>query len=244
MNGRNGPAVGTAYFPDSASPGPARPKPRGPSSPAPSVRLAKLPHRRRPGMIALAVALIGLGVMLSTSIYQSVNHRVRVVVVTAAVRPGSVLTASDVGIASVSAGPGVSLIPAGQIRQVVGEVAGSALYPGMLLTSSELATSQPPRPGQVLVPLPVRPSGLPASGLSPGDRVTVVAAPGAVGQSGTATAPTLTRPVNGVVEAVSRVTGSDGYRVVDVIVPAYIGPELAKQAATGQFALIVTSRRP
>lgn len=212
---------------------------------SPSVQLARLPRRRRPGMIALAVALVGAGILASTAVYTATNHRVNVLVVTADVPAGSVITAADVGTASVAASAGVEVIPASQIRQVVGQVAGSALHPGMLLAASELATSRPPGPGQVLVPLPLRPSVLPASGLQPGDRVLIVATPGSQGQAGsTATPPVLTAPVAGVVEAVTIGTDSDGIKVVDVLVPAGKGPAVVEQASTGQFSLIVVRRAP
>jgi len=174
MSGARGPAVGTAFHPetDSVLNGAGRPA----SQP---IALARLPRRRRPGMIALAVALVGAGILASTAVYSATNHRVPVLVAQASVPAGALISASDVGTASVSVGPGVQVIPASQLKQVVGQVAGTALHPGMLLTAAELATQRPPAPGWVLVPLPVRPSGLPASGLQPGDHVLVVATPGA-----------------------------------------------------------------
>ena len=240
MSGGKGPAIGTAFHPetDSAFNGANRPA----SQP---IALARLPRRRRPGMIALAVALVGAGILASTAVYSATNHRVSVLVAQASVPAGALIAASDVGTASVSVSPGVQVIPASQLKQVVGQVAGTALHPGMLLTAAELATQRPPAPGWVLVPLPVRPSGLPASGLQPGDRVLVVATPGAQGQSGPANAaPALSAPVAGVVEAVNTSASTDGFGVVDILVPAKSGPGLAEQASTGQFALIVTRRSP
>jgi len=244
MNGHltgsaGGTVTGSAYHPDiDTGFAPRRPA-AGPA------QLARLPRRRRPGMIALAVALVGLGILVSTAVYAATNHRVPVLVATASVPPGTVITAADVGTASVSAGPGVGLIPASQIRQVIGQVAGSALHPGMLLTASELTALAPPGPGQELVPLPLRPSVFPASGLAAGDRVLIVATPGAQGQAGTSTAtPSLAAPVAGVVEAVTRGADGDGFMVVDVLVPSARGPALAEQASTGQFSLIVTKRAP
>src|SRR5438552_1822819 len=139
MNGSRGPAVGTAYHPE------ADPTLRNGSLPAPaSVQLARLPRRRRPGMIALAVALVGAGILASTAVYTATNHRVTVLVATANVPAGSVITAADVGTASIAVSAGVQVIPVSQVRQVVGQVAGSALHPGMLLTASELASTRPP----------------------------------------------------------------------------------------------------
>jgi SAF domain len=240
MSGKKGPAIGTAYHPqtDAAFNG-------GTRQPAQPIALARLPRRRRPGMIALSVALVGAGILASTAVYSATSRTVPVLVAEANVPAGALIRAGDVGTASVSVGAGVQVIPASQLSEVVGQVAGVALHPGMLLTAAELATQRPPAAGQVLVPLPVRPSALPASGLQPGDHVLVVATPGAQGQAGSANAaPALSVPVAGVVEAVSTAASTDGFGVVDVLVPAKSGADLAAQASTGQFAVIVTKRSP
>jgi len=233
-----GPAIGTSFHPETD---PAFNGKRMPNRP--SFQLARLPRRRRPGMIALAVAMVGAGILAGAAVYTATNHRVAVLMVTANVQSGSVITAGDIGSASVSAGPGVQVIPVGQAQQVIGQIAGTALHPGMLLTAAELTTLRPPAPGQVLVPLPMRPSVLPASGLAPGDHVLIVPTPGSQGQPGSsATAPTLATPVSGVIAAVSAASNADGYQVVDVIVSASSGAAVAAQASTGQIALIVTRR--
>jgi SAF domain len=238
MNSSKNPDAGTALYPDvdAVFNGGRRSSER-------IVSLARLPRRRRPGMVALAVALIGAGVLASTAVYSRTDHRQPVLVATSDVPAGEPIAESDIGTAVVSAGQGVQLIPAGQLRQVIGQVAGTQLYPGMLLTAAELTTARPPVPGQVLVPLPVRPSVLPASGLASGDQILIVATPGAQGQPGaSATAPVLTSPVAGVVEAVTSGTDADGYKVVDVLVKAGKGAAVARQASTGQFSLIVVRR--
>jgi hypothetical protein len=170
---------------------------------------------------------------------------VPVLVATANVPAGAVIQASAVGTADVSAGPGVQVIPASQLNQVVGQIAGTTLHPGMLLTAAELTALRPPAPGQVLVALPIKPAGLPASGLAPGDRVLVVATPGVQGEAASSsTPPSLTGPVPGVVAAVSQLPGVTGDQVVDVIVAAGNGAAVAEQVSTGQFALILTKRAP
>jgi hypothetical protein len=47
-----------------------------------------------------------------------------------------------------------------------------------------------------------------------------------------------------VVEAVSVRPGSDGLDVVDLLVAAARGTDLAREAAAGGIALVVTSRSP
>jgi hypothetical protein len=234
----SGPAIGTSFHPET-DPAFNGKRPYN----GPSVQLARLPRRRRPGMIALAVALIGVGVLGGAAVYTATNHRVSVLVVIGNVQPGSVISARDVGTASVSTGPGVQVISATQEQQVVGQIAGTALHPGMLLTVTEITKLQPPAHGQVLVPLPMRPAMLPASGLTPGDRVLIVPTPGTQGQAGgSGGAPSLPAPVAGVIAAVSQGANADGYQVVDVVVSSSAGPLVAEQASTGQIALIITRR--
>ena len=227
---------GTVFHPE---PEPAR---NGPAPAAAPAQLRGLPRRRRPGMIALAAALIGAGILGSAALYHREDHQVPVLVVTAPVPVGSVISPADVGTTTVAAGPGVKLIPARQLSQVIGLVAATSLRPGTLLAPSELTTKLSPAPGQQLVPVAVKPSGLPASGLAPGDQVLLVPTPAAAASSGPAAAPVLTHPVPAVVEAVNAVTDQDGFDVVDLLVASGAGPSVAEQAATGQIALVVTQR--
>jgi SAF domain len=235
------PAVGTAYFPepDIAPNGTGHGIGHG-SAPG---RLPGLPRRRRPAMIALAIAMAGAGVLVSAAVYQNADHQVAVVTVTQPVPAGAVITAADLGTTSVTVGTGIRVIPAAQLGQVTGEIAAVALRPATLLAPADLTTAQPPGPGQVLVPASVKPSALPASGLFPGDRVLIVATPGDQGQTGSsAGSPSLTAPVPGVVEAVSDAPDADGLDVVDLLVSGTAGTAVAEQVSTGQFALIITKR--
>jgi hypothetical protein len=239
----SGPSTGTAFHPE------IEPEYNGSSShrswQAGTGQLAKLPRRRRPGMVALAVALVGVGILASVSVYAATNSRAPVVVITANVPAGARIPAGAVGTADVSVSSGVQLIPASQLSQVVGQVAGSDLHPGMLLIASELTTQQPPGPNQSLVPLPVKPAIIPASGLAVGDHVLIDATPGAEGQPGASNAtPALSSPVAAVVAAVNLAPNTDGYDVVDVLVARSAAESVAAQASTGQIALIITKRSP
>src|SRR5450759_815934 len=91
--------------------------PNGDSQGIAAGQLRSLPRRRRPGMIALAVALVGAGILASAALYQHEDHQLPVLVVTANVPAGSVISAADVATTSVAAGPGVQTVPAGPLRQ-------------------------------------------------------------------------------------------------------------------------------
>ena len=241
MRDNHRPAVGTAFFPElDVVSGSAR---TGSMPAAPAGRLRNLPRRRRPTMIALAVAMAGTGVVVSAAIYQRADHQVPVVMVTRAVPAGAVISVSDLGSTSVSLGSGIAVIPASQIRQVSGELAAVPLQPGMLLSPSELTSSRPPAPGVELVPAAVRPADLPATGLAAGDRVLVVPTPGVQGQPGASGgAQSLAGPVPAVIEAVTSVPDAAGFDVVDVLVSDADAVAVASQVSTGQFALVITRR--
>lgn len=194
-------------------------------------------------MIALAVAMAGVGVLISTAVYRQLDRREAVVVVTRQVPPGAVITAADLGTTRISVGSGVEVVPASQLGEVPGEVAAVPLRPASLLTAADLTAAQPPAPGQQLVPAAIKPSMLPASGLAAGDHVLVVATPGDQGQPGSvAGSGTLTAPVPAVVEMVSSAPGADGSYVVDLLVGDASGVAVAEQVSTGQFALVITKR--
>jgi hypothetical protein len=231
---------GTVYFPEpdtvAVQPGDGRARPS---------QLMPLPRRRRPMMIAAAALLVGLGILISVALYQRVDRQVQVLVVQRDIAAGSVITASDLGTASIAA-TGVSDIPVQQRSQVIGLVAASALHPGMLLAASDLVTSLPPPPGQVLVGVSLRPSALLASGVLPGDHVTLVATPGIIGENSSGGTPndSLITPVAGVVQAVDTTPNQDGDVIVDVLVPAGAGAAVLQQDSTGQIGLMVTKQAP
>jgi hypothetical protein len=193
-------------------------------------------------MIALAVALIGVGILGGAALFQQVNHQVPVLLVTQAVPAGTQLTAADLSSTSVVLGAGVAAIPARQEHQVLGLVAATDLKPGTLLAAAELTATLPPSRNQQLVPIAIKPSQLPASGLAPGDQVMVVSAPSAPGSNNVAPVPGPS--IAGVVQAVSARPDQDGMAVVDLLVAAANGTNLAREAAAGGIALVVTSRSP
>jgi hypothetical protein len=232
--------IGTAYFPEPDIPpnGTGHGGRRQEAS-----RLRGLPRRRRPAMIALAVAMAGAGVLVSAAVYQRADHQVAVVMVTQSVPAGTPITAADLARTNVAVGAAIQVIPAAQIGQVSGEIAAVALLPSTLLTRSDLTSLQPPAPGQELVTAAAKPYALPASGLMPGDHVLVVATPGQQGQAGSSLGPpSLTAPVAAVVEAVSSVPDQDGFVVVDLLVSDASADSVASQLSTGQFAVVVTKR--
>jgi hypothetical protein len=233
--------IGTAYFPEPDVP--SNGTVRGGGHGRNAGLLRGLPRRRRPTMIALAVAMAGAGVVVSAAVYQHASHQVAVIMVTAPVPVGAVVAPADLSTTNVTVASGIEVIPARQIDQVSGEIAAVTLRPSTLLAPSDLTAVQSPVSGEELIAAPIKPYGLPASGLQAGDHVLVVATPGQAGQDGSSSAaPSLNSPVPAVVDAVNNVPDADGFDVVDLLVTDGSSVPVARQISTGQFALIVTKR--
>jgi SAF domain len=241
MNSHHPAEIGTAFFPepDVVPNG----TPRQGSDGRDTRRLHGLPRRRRPAMLALAIAMVGAGVLASAAVYQRIDRQISVITLTRSIPAGSVISSADLSTTDITVGAGIDVIPAKQIDQVTGEIAAVTLRPSTLLAASDLTTTRLPAPGQDLIAAPTKPYALPTSGLGPGDHILIIATPGQQGQPGAATgAPPLNAPVPGVVESVTNVPDEDGFDVVDLLVADRNAPAAASQISTGQFALIVTRR--
>lgn len=229
---------------------PAASSPGGTASPGngqvrrPAGRLAR---QRRPGWIAAGVALVALAVLMNVYLFESSGHRLAVVRVARDVPLGAQISRADLGTTSVALDGGVSVIPAGQLAQVVGRRAAVDLRHGTLLTASQVTSALTPQPGQDLVTVAMKASDLPPHGLAAGSRVRVVATVGgqdattgadqAGGQSGAVGG----KDTPAVVDAVGG-PDADGAMTVSLLVADADGSAVARQAAAGRIALVVTTR--
>lgn len=221
-----------------------------PLAAAPVIRTVAAKERRprRNGMIlgALVVlvgGLVGLGGARLLSGHSSV------LAVARPVQVGSTITARDLTTADVPSDPNLSPIPASERSRVVGLVAQVALAPGELLTRSQVGTGSGFAAGQILVALPLKAGQFPGRGLIPGQKVLVVTTPGttSVGTSNTATsggnsARSSAPSDNGIdatVVDVGAMNASTQQSVIDVQVNAGEGVTLARQASTGNVALLL-----
>lgn len=221
---------------------PALPGRAGSDGKAGARPLPPVPRHRRRSMLALGVVLAGLGALAGAWVFTSFSHQVSVLEVTRNLAPGTQISAADLAPVTISADSGVKSIPARQEGQVTGLTAAVGLRAGTLLVPADLTSALIPAAGQQLVPVSLKSDQLPASGLAPGGQVLVVPTPGAAGQQASGQAPVLAQPVPATVY---RVAGPDqnGNVVVDLLVAAGQGPPVAKQASTGQIALVVNPRR-
>lgn len=193
--------------------------------------------RRRPGLLALGVALVAVGALAAAWLVSASSARVAVLVAARDVPYGTVLTDADLSSVEVAGTGGVAVIPAGERDRVVGRVAATTIVAGSLLAPAQLTAAAPPAPGEVLVGVPLKADRLPAGGLAPGDRILIVETPGVDGDPPTGPPATLAATVVRVGPA-----DLDGVSVLDVTVAAGDGPALAARSATGRIALVLLPR--
>ncbi len=204
-----------------------RPMPAPP--PAPVVR-----GRRRPGLLALGVALVATGALLSAWLVGRAGDRVPVLVVARDVPYGATLERADLMVSEVFVQPDVSTVPATDVELVVGATALVPLVGGTLLSADAVGASAGPPPGHVVVGLAVAATRMPAGGLTAGDRVRVVSTP-----PRDADAPGEPPPSIAVTVLRLGEPDLDGTTVVDAVTSQQDGPVLAAWSATGRIALLL-----
>lgn len=197
--------------------------------PAPVVR-----GRRRPGMLALGVALIATGALLSAWLVGRAGDRVPVLVVARDVPYGATLERADLAVSDVFVEPTVSTVPAADIEAVVGTTALVPLVAGSLLAPEAVGASTGPPPGQVVVGLAVAATRMPTGRLAAGDRVQVVSTP-------PRDADVPDEQPRSIAVTVLRLgePDLDEVTVIDVVASPQDGPVLAAWSATGRIALIL-----
>lgn len=190
--------------------------------------------RRRPVLVVTALALMLVGALLSAWAYTSLANTQEVLVARVDVARGQVITAEDVQTARVGVDPSVSVVPAAQVGQLVGQRAAVDLRAGQLLVPGVVTAEVYPQPGMSTVGLSLLAAQLPSEPLRVGDRVRVVSTPGAQGD----VTPSTVVVVDGLVVAVSA-RDATGATDVTVQVASSVAAELAARSATGKVAVVV-----
>jgi hypothetical protein len=198
-------------------------------------------RRRRPGVIALSLALIAAGGAGVAVLLLQVGHRTEVVTVVRDVQVGQVLTESDLGKASISLDPAVETVRAADLDSMVGKRAAVELKPGSLLAPSQVTKDSLVKAGEQLVPIGLKPEQVPATALVPGQKVELVHVP-AQGQEDTGkTSDTVPQTLRGRIVKASGAAPGTGIVVVDVATSATDGPRAAAWESAGTLRLVLTA---
>ncbi|MEV0194321.1 SAF domain-containing protein [Kitasatospora purpeofusca] len=188
-------------------------------------------RRRRPAVLAMAVALIAAGGLGGAVLYNSTGQRITVLALARDVPWGQTLTEGDLVTVRIASDPALKPLDAADRARAIGMRATTDLHRGGLLTRSDLAQSLVLNPGQLLVGISARRGQLPATRLQSGLPVIVVYTPDG-GRSDTLAATVYT---------VGR-TDSDGGMVFDVVVNEAEAARLAGWVATGRIQVVLAPR--
>nr|WP_203696579.1 SAF domain-containing protein [Streptomyces rubrogriseus] len=197
-------------------------------------------RRRRPGVIALSLALIAAGGAGVAGLLLQVGDRTDVVTVVRDVQVGQVLTEQDLGKASVALDPAVKAVGADDVDSVVGQRAAVELKPGSLLSPSQVTKDSLVRAGEQLVPIGLKPEQVPATALVPGQRVQLVHVP-AQGAVEADKEPSGAGPqsIAGRVVKASKAAPGTGVVVVDVATTTDDGPTVAAWVSADALRLVL-----
>lgn len=196
-------------------------------------------RRRRPALLAVAVALVVLGALGATLVASSLGQTSSVIALAGPVAWGEPIQATDLVEARVSGDPALSPISYADRDEVIGLLAATDLTAGSLLTRDAVTAERFPPAGMQLVGVAVTSSQLPVTPLQPGDEVLLV--PVAAADTVTVGDPPPADPVEATVARVGD-AGVDRLRVVDVLVAAADGPDVAARAAAGLVVIVVVPR--
>ncbi|MFE9769749.1 SAF domain-containing protein [Streptomyces sp. NPDC005808] len=198
-------------------------------------------RRRRPGVIALSLALIAAGGAGVAVLLLQVGNRTEVVTVIRDVQVGQVVTEDDLGKASIALDPAVKAVRGDDLDSVVGKRAAVELKPGSLLTPSQVTKDSLVKAGEQLVPIGLEPKQIPATALVPGQKVQLVHVPA---QGATDTGETSNTPpetIDGRVVKASGAAPGTGIVVVDVATTAQDGPTAAAWVSAGTLRLVLAA---
>ena len=193
--------------------------------------------RRRPVLVVTALALMLVGALVSAWAYTSLGNTQEVLVARVDVARGQVISPEDLKAVRIGVDPAVSVVPATQAGQLVGQRAAVDLRAGQLLVSGSVTSEVYPQPGMSTVGLSLLAAQLPSEPLRVGDRVRVVSTPGAQGD----VTPSALVVFDGLVVAVSA-RDANGSTDATVQVASSVAAELAARSATGKVAVVVDAR--
>lgn len=119
----------------------------------------------------MSLALIAAGGASVVVLVMQSGDRTEVVTVTRDVQVGEVITEGDLGRASMALDPAVKAVKADDLGSVVGKRAAVQLRPGSLLARSQVTSRTLVNAGEQVVPIGLKPEEVPATALTPGQKV-------------------------------------------------------------------------
>ncbi len=209
------------------------------SGPAPiPVPKTAAQRRWRPGLVALAVALVATGGLSAAYAISLVGSTSSFLAVSKTIQAGSRIGPSDLVTVRISSDPSLRPIPSSRAGEIVGKYAAVELFAGALLVEGQVVDVPLGGSGTYLVSIGLSPSKVPSGRVNPGAKVVLVATPASgFGQDSKATGPPATYP--GVVVDVIADKGRNNFHYVNVSVAQSDGAEIANLAAAERLVIVL-----
>jgi SAF domain len=206
------------------------------AAPIPIPKLA--PQRRwRPGLVALAVALVATGGLSAAYAITLVGSTDSYLAISRPVAAGTQITLADLATVRISSDPTLRPLSASRRGEVIGKYAAVRLFRGELLTQEQITDVPIGGSGTYLVSIGLSQSKVPAQRVQPGAKVVLVATPAATfSQDDKVTAPPQT--FNGIVSDVST-PSQNGTVYVNVAVAQTDGAQVATLAAADRIVIVL-----
>lgn len=193
--------------------------------------------RRRPALMAAAVAAICLGALLAGWAWKATTNTEDVLVARVTIERGSVIQASDLERVRVNADPALHPVSGSELSDVVGQRASLDIAAGGMLTPESFTSTIVPGDGQSVVGVSLTAAQAPGLALQSGDHVRVVVTPGQGADVPAGAPPYTDAQVVG-----SHTDETSGNTIVDLLVPQADAAVLAERVATGNVAIVLDSR--
>jgi hypothetical protein len=206
-------------------------------------------RRVRFGHLALAVALVVVGALGTTSLVTLVAAKGEYLALARDVEFGAEVTRSDLVVVRISNVPGLSPWPASEIGRAVGNYATMPLAAGTLLTGRHVTDQPLPAPGEVRLGITMASDRLPARPVRPGDLVLLVD----TGDPAGAGRPAAPEPRTWQATVLAVAGGGSGRilsgsrledTTIDVVVTGADAPTIATLAAGDQLTVAVLPGQP
>ena len=195
----------------------------------------RMPGRRNPKWIALGIAALCLGGLLSFVIYARVANETAVVAAAHTVYRGETIEQGDLTTITLRAGSLPQTIPAARLADLVGKRAAYDLIEGSVIGSTAVVEQAIPAEGRAIVGLKLVPGRGPSNLLLPSSLVRLIAMPAAADSS-------TTDKLEGSIfigRVVDQSPGADGTSIlVNVDVEAGAAPTIAMLAAQDRIAIV------
>lgn len=207
---------------------------RSSAQPAVATPIKPVATKRRPGMVALAVALIALGGGTGAWLLTRTAETQEVLTLASPVARGEAIEATDLTLSELPMSTlNLSVVASAQLEDIVGQVATVDLLPGTLLTPDSVADALAPASGQSVVGVTLTETQRPAKPVSAGDPVRFVSTPQAGGEM------PLEDPATIDATVINTQAASNGGIILNVELPTEQAPLLAALAATNRIALVI-----